>query len=171
MRLFAGGNKISSVFPEYCDQRTDRRLHLQTLLRYFLLQILRIVDAGFCVIVLFELMSITRNGEFTLSTVMLFGLYPQAYFPQLCITAIVVPGREIGTVGDLGAAGRYGAFRRFHRDCVSPSDLQTSGSGLAFLPYAYCPVLSDSQNTKGNLRLSGALLHVLRDTGLCHAAW
>lgn len=51
---------------------------------------------------IYELMSITRDGEFTLSTVMLFGLYPQAYFPQLCITAIVVPGREIGTVGDLG---------------------------------------------------------------------
>ncbi len=47
------GNEISSVFPEYCDQGTDRRLHLQALFRYFLLQVLRIVDAGFCVIVLF----------------------------------------------------------------------------------------------------------------------
>lgn len=28
-----------------------------------------------------------------------FSLFPRAYFPQLCITAIVVPGRDIGDVG------------------------------------------------------------------------
>lgn len=33
---------------------------------------------------------------------MLFSLYPQAYFPQLCITAVVVPGTEIGQNGELG---------------------------------------------------------------------
>lgn len=49
-----------------------------------------------------ELMSIVRNGEITLSAVLLFGLYPQAYFPQLCITAVVVPGNEIGDVGAIG---------------------------------------------------------------------
>ncbi len=49
-----------------------------------------------------ELMSIVRNGEVTLSAVLLFGLYPQAYFPQLCITAVVVPGNEIGDVGAIG---------------------------------------------------------------------
>ena len=49
-----------------------------------------------------ELMSITRDGAATLSAVLLFGLYPQAYLPQLCITAIAVPGTEIG---DLGSAG------------------------------------------------------------------
>ena len=49
-----------------------------------------------------ELMSITRDGVATLSAVLLFGLYPQAYLPQLCITAIAVPGTEIG---DLGSAG------------------------------------------------------------------
>lgn len=49
-----------------------------------------------------ELMSITRDGATTLSAVLLFGLYPQAYLPQLCITAIAVPGTEIG---DLGSAG------------------------------------------------------------------
>ena len=38
-----------------------------------------------------ELMSITRNNNITLSATMLFSLYPQAYFPQLCITAIVIP--------------------------------------------------------------------------------
>lgn len=51
---------------------------------------------------IYELMSITRDREVTLSAVLLFGLYPQAYFPQLCITAIAVPGKEIG---DLGTAG------------------------------------------------------------------
>lgn len=50
-----------------------------------------------------ELMSITRNGVVTLSSVLLFSPYPQAYFPQLCITAIVVPGNEVGDVDQDGA--------------------------------------------------------------------
>ena len=33
---------------------------------------------------------------------MIFSPYPQAYFPQLCITAISVPGRELGAVGEMG---------------------------------------------------------------------
>ena len=33
---------------------------------------------------------------------MIFSPYPQAYFPQLCITAIAVPGIEIGSLGDSG---------------------------------------------------------------------
>lgn len=49
-----------------------------------------------------ELMSITRNGRLTLGAVLLFGLYPQAYFPQLCVTAVVVPGREVGETGSMG---------------------------------------------------------------------
>ena len=48
-----------------------------------------------------ELMSITRDHQITLSTVMIFSPYPQAYFPQLCITAISVPGRELGAVGEM----------------------------------------------------------------------
>lgn len=51
---------------------------------------------------IYELMSITRNNAVTLSAVMLFSPYPQAYFPQLCITAIVVPGTEIGEIGSVG---------------------------------------------------------------------
>ncbi|MBS7008983.1 ATP-binding protein [Anaerostipes sp.] len=51
---------------------------------------------------LYELMSITRNNIFTLSSVLLFNPYPQAYFPQLCIIAVVVPGNEIGETGLLG---------------------------------------------------------------------
>lgn len=52
---------------------------------------------------IYELMSITQDGQLTLSSVMLFGLYPQAYFPQLCITAISVPGTAIGDTGRDGA--------------------------------------------------------------------
>ncbi len=51
---------------------------------------------------IYELMSLVRNGEVTLNATMLFGLYPQAYFPQLCITAVVVPGTEVGEVGEMG---------------------------------------------------------------------
>lgn len=46
-----------------------------------------------------ELMSLTKSGKPTLAAVMLFGLYPQVLFPQLSITAIVVPGNKIGDVG------------------------------------------------------------------------
>lgn len=51
---------------------------------------------------IYELMSITRNNEITLTATMLFSLYPQAYFPQMCITAVVVPGTEIGNEGTDG---------------------------------------------------------------------
>lgn len=49
-----------------------------------------------------ELMSVTKNGIPTLAAIMMFGSYPQAYYPQLCITAIATPGTEIGEVGDSG---------------------------------------------------------------------
>ena len=43
-----------------------------------------------------EMLNIIRDGEVTLAAVMNFCLYPQGYFPQLGITAIVVPGTQIG---------------------------------------------------------------------------
>ncbi len=49
-----------------------------------------------------ELLSITKKGKLTLASVMLFGLYPQAYFPQLSIIATRVSGKEIGSIGDGG---------------------------------------------------------------------
>lgn len=49
-----------------------------------------------------ELMSITRNGELTLASVLLFCLYPQAYFPQLSIIATAVYGNEMGDTGENG---------------------------------------------------------------------
>lgn len=51
---------------------------------------------------IYELMSITRNGEITLASTLLFSPYPQAYAPQLCITALSIPGREKGEIGESG---------------------------------------------------------------------
>ena len=49
-----------------------------------------------------ELMGVTANGIPTVAGIMTFSIYPQAYFPQLCITAVVVPGTEIGVLGEDG---------------------------------------------------------------------
>lgn len=49
-----------------------------------------------------ELMAITRNGTPTLAGLMTFSKYPQTYFPQLCITAVSLPGIEHGMVGSEG---------------------------------------------------------------------
>lgn len=43
-----------------------------------------------------EMLNLTHDGVPTLAAIMNFGIYPQGYFPQLGITAIVVPGTEIG---------------------------------------------------------------------------
>lgn len=43
-----------------------------------------------------SLMSIVNQGKPTITAELLFGLYPQAYFPQLGIIAISVPGDEVG---------------------------------------------------------------------------
>lgn len=43
-----------------------------------------------------ELMGITSDGVPTLAGIMNFSLYPQGFFPQLCITAVRVQGLEIG---------------------------------------------------------------------------
>ena len=51
---------------------------------------------------LLELMGITSGGVPTLAGLMTFSRYPQTYFPQLCITAVSLPGTEQGTVGDDG---------------------------------------------------------------------
>jgi ATP-dependent DNA helicase RecG len=46
-----------------------------------------------------ELMGIVKDGKPTLTGVMCFYKYPQAIFPQLCITAVVVPGTQMGQTG------------------------------------------------------------------------
>lgn len=43
-----------------------------------------------------EMLNITRGGKLTLAAVMNFCVYPQGYLPQLAITAVVVPGTQIG---------------------------------------------------------------------------
>jgi ATP-dependent DNA helicase RecG len=49
-----------------------------------------------------ELTNLTRQGQYTLAAVMVFGIYPQSFFPQLCITAVRIPGTQIGEVGSEG---------------------------------------------------------------------
>ena len=51
---------------------------------------------------IYELMSITREGNVTLTASMLFSPYPQAYFPQLCVIAVVIPGTEMGETQKTG---------------------------------------------------------------------
>lgn len=53
----------------------------------------KVSDAQAC-----EMLNITHGGVPTLAAIMNFGVYPQGFFPQLCITAISVPGTEIGDI-------------------------------------------------------------------------
>ena len=46
----------------------------------------------------FEMMNLIREGTPTLACVLNFALYPQGYFPQLAITAVVVPGTQMGDI-------------------------------------------------------------------------
>lgn len=49
-----------------------------------------------------ELMGVTSDGAPTLAGLMTFSKYPQTYFPQLCITAVSLPGTEMGATGTDG---------------------------------------------------------------------
>lgn len=49
-----------------------------------------------------DLMGITINGKLTLAGLLTFSIYPQSYFPQLCITAVSIAGTELGSAGDNG---------------------------------------------------------------------
>ena len=40
-----------------------------------------------------------QTGHPTIAGLMLFGNYPQAFYPQLCVTAMVVDGTEFGALG------------------------------------------------------------------------
>lgn len=51
----------------------------------------------------YESLHLMQKGVPTLAAVMNFGIYPQAFFPQLAITAIVVPGTAIGDTAPDGA--------------------------------------------------------------------
>lgn len=47
-----------------------------------------------------QLQGIVDKGIPTMGGIMLFGIYPQAFSPQLSITAVVVPGTKIGQTGE-----------------------------------------------------------------------
>lgn len=45
-----------------------------------------------------KLNSITHENGVTMTALMLFGLFPQAYYPRLCINTSCIPGEEMGGV-------------------------------------------------------------------------
>lgn len=51
---------------------------------------------------IFEFMGITNEKKPTIASVLTFSKYPQAYFPQLCITAVSLPGTSMGELGEEG---------------------------------------------------------------------
>ncbi len=46
----------------------------------------------------YELAGITRDGSVTMAALLLFGLYPQAFYPQLSIIATAVPAEAMGAL-------------------------------------------------------------------------
>lgn len=51
---------------------------------------------------IFRLQGLTQDDKPTVAGILLFGEYPQAFLPQLCMTAVVVPGTELGELGEGG---------------------------------------------------------------------
>ncbi|MBQ8178640.1 MAG: putative DNA binding domain-containing protein [Clostridia bacterium] len=51
---------------------------------------------------LLSLMGLVKEGVPTLASIMCFSNYPQALYPQLCITAVVVPGKTMGEITSNG---------------------------------------------------------------------
>ena len=49
-----------------------------------------------------RLQGFVADNKPTVAALMLFSVYPQAYFPQLCITAVSVPGKEMSATGSVG---------------------------------------------------------------------
>lgn len=58
-----------------------------------------------------ERLGVTRGGRPTLAGVLMFTRYPQTWYPQLCITGVVVPGTKMGETGTDGE--RFLDNRRF----------------------------------------------------------
>lgn len=86
------------------DERPVQRAALSVLdqdkLQNYLLQ-KRIERPGFAQLPTeqaYEMLNITRDGVPTIASILNFCIYPQGYLPQLAITAIVVPGTEIGNI-------------------------------------------------------------------------
>lgn len=51
---------------------------------------------------IYKLSGMIKDNHVTLSSLMLFHPYPQSIFPMFCITAVVVPGTQVGNVADSG---------------------------------------------------------------------
>lgn len=49
---------------------------------------------------LYKLFSITKDEKLTIASLMLFTDYPQAVLPQLGIICVVIPGLEVGEIGE-----------------------------------------------------------------------
>lgn len=86
----------------YDDTRCDERMDMDTLdiekLKFYISKLKqakpnlsKFSDERIC-----ELGGITKGGMPTLCGQILFGVYPQAFFPMLCVTAVIVPGTEVG---------------------------------------------------------------------------
>lgn len=58
----------------------------------------------------YELCGVTCLNKITLMGLLLFGIYPQAYYPQLSIIASAVPGKEIGHLD--GDGNRFSDTKR-----------------------------------------------------------
>lgn len=50
----------------------------------------------------YELTGITREGKITMTALLMFGVYPQAYYPQLSIIATCVPAETMGVLDENG---------------------------------------------------------------------
>lgn len=50
-----------------------------------------------------SLQGFVTDGHPTVTGLLMFGVYPQGFFPGLCITAVSVAGMEIGPIGESGA--------------------------------------------------------------------
>ena len=87
---------------QHDDERPVERASLSLLnrdkLQAYLLQ-MRMDRPGFSQLnteQTYEMLAITRDNVPTLAAVLNFGIYPQGFFPQLAVTAVVVPGTAIG---------------------------------------------------------------------------
>lgn len=49
-----------------------------------------------------ELIGITHKGHVTMAALLLFGLFPQAFYPRLCISATRIAGKTMGETDALG---------------------------------------------------------------------
>ena len=95
----------------------------------------------------YEMLAITRDGIPTLAAILNFGLYPQGYFPQLAITAIVVPGQEIGDVSQDSV--RFSDNVDFE-NCAYPYGHFVDAKSFESLPNGNYPIGLYRINFRGN---------------------